>query len=545
MSYYLISIGGTGAKCLEAFVHMNAMGLIKSPEAIHVICVDQDASNGNLSKAREAVGAYNNAFKAMAPLEKFFKNPLVMAENTWSPVPPAANKVLNLKSIFERANMNTKEKDLDCLFDALFSEEEQNTVLTEGFRAHPAIGAAVIGANMNMETEGSVWKEMVDEIAENKAKIFFLGSVFGGTGAAGFPNIAKIIRKYFDDKATNNNPDKPGDKKNTRIKMGGCLMLPYFNFPRADEKNMVDPDDPTKKIIVPDSGKFKASTYAALNYYDASNLVGDIFDAVYLLGDQLEMKIAKYRPGQKDQKNKAHYLEMLAALSACEFFNKPETDDYFKTPKSYMLALEDEKLRWKDLPAVGAGIGVEDKVRTFIRTIYMYRSMVFLKLRSCYDNEDNFKDNTWIEGFFHEVVPNRNKLKFWKGEEDQAYISKENFEKMETLDKYCITFMEWLKDFTFAENPEEIHNLRGSELVNPKIFAIDDSKTYEENLNDPEGEKIVSEKEVFSVKDNVNKQDGKGSFLQRLTNMNPDQKGLKPLLEMMYDACSEIGKEVE
>ncbi len=544
MSYYLISIGGTGAKCLEAFVHMNAMGLITSPEAIHIICVDQDASNGNLSKAREAVGAYNNAYEVMAPQEKFFKNALVMAENTWSPVPPTANKILNLKSIFERSNMNTKERDLDCLFDALFSEEEQNTVLTEGFRAHPAIGAAVIGANMNMETEGSVWKAMVDEIAENKAKIFFLGSVFGGTGAAGFPNIAKIIRKYFDDKAANNNPDKAKDKKDERVKMGGCLMLPYFNFPKAEEKNMIDPDDPTKKIIVPDSGKFKASTYAALNYYDASNLVGDIFDVVYLLGDQLEMKIGKYRPGQKDQKNKAHYLEMLAALAACEFFNKPEKDDYFKNPKSYMLALEDEKLRWKDLPAVDASINVENKVRTFIRTIYMYRSMAFLKLKSCYADEGNFKDNPWIEPFFHEIRDAK-KFGLFNTTKDQAYISKENYEKLETFNKYCITFMDWLKDFTFAESAEEVHNLRGSELVNPRIFAIDDSKTYDENLSDPSGERIVSEKEVFSLKVNTGREDGEGSFLQKLTRMKTEEKGLKPLLAMMYDQCGEIGKEVE
>ena len=50
MKYYLISIGGTGAKCLEAFVHMNAAGLMKNRGEIKIIYVDPDASNGNLAK---------------------------------------------------------------------------------------------------------------------------------------------------------------------------------------------------------------------------------------------------------------------------------------------------------------------------------------------------------------------------------------------------------------------------------------------------------------------------------------------------------------
>ena len=52
MKYYWISIGGTGAKCLEAFVHMNAAGLMKNRGEIKIIYVDPDASNGNLAKTK-------------------------------------------------------------------------------------------------------------------------------------------------------------------------------------------------------------------------------------------------------------------------------------------------------------------------------------------------------------------------------------------------------------------------------------------------------------------------------------------------------------
>ena len=175
--------------------------------------------------------------------------------------------------------------------------------------------------------------------------------------------------------------------------MAGCLMLPYFTFPKATEADMVDPNDPTKTIIVPDSGKFLASTYAALNYYDTSSLVGDVFDAVYLLGDQQFVSIDQYKAGRADQKNKAHFLEMLAAMAALEFFNKDSKDKFFEDPKCYMLAMLDKDFSWKDLPPVYPGCDMEGKLKTFIRMAYMYRSMVYPKLDECYRDEEKFKDS--------------------------------------------------------------------------------------------------------------------------------------------------------
>ena len=74
MKYYLISIGGTGAKCLEAFVHMNAAGLMKNRGEIKIIYVDPDASNGNLAKAKNTVAAYINAYRGSSQDDNFFKN---------------------------------------------------------------------------------------------------------------------------------------------------------------------------------------------------------------------------------------------------------------------------------------------------------------------------------------------------------------------------------------------------------------------------------------------------------------------------------------
>ena len=534
MKYYLISIGGTGAKCLEAFVHMNAAGLMRSNDKINIIYVDPDASNGNLSRAKNAVATYVKAFGGVAQDENFFKNALSPEEITWNPVPEGS--AANLSTIFGRSTMKVKSEELGALFDVLFSTEEQNTLLTEGFRAHPSIGAAVIGANMDMDADDSVWKQMVNDIGEQEARIFFFGSVFGGTGAAGFPNIAKLIRDYFDDKAVNNNPDSKNKKKDERIKMGGCLMLPYFTFPKASELDMIDPNDPDKQIIVPDSGKFLASTYAALNYYNNNALVGNIFDKVYLLGDRKFVGIEQYKAGRADQKNKAHFLEMLAALAAFEFFNKDSKDKDFTEPKCFMMAIHGEDFDWKDLPSVYPGCDMEGKLKTFIRMAYMYRTMVYPKLEECYQVEEKYKDNPWIGDFLHELRPVTGITRFIKAEKDQAYITDENHKIILAFRDYCVRFLDWLKDFTFSEDPAA---LRCGKLVNKDIYTYDDTKSYEENMAN-----LINPEDIFVEKTNTTFDAGENNFLQQMVNSDREAKGMKPLLAMVYELCKD-GKEVK
>ena len=532
MKYYLISIGGTGAKCLEAFVHMNAAGLMRDNSEINIIYVDPDASNGNLARAKTAVESYIQAYNGMSQESFFFKNPLKPAERVWNPVPETAQ--VNLKTIFERSNMDVKTENLHSLFDVLFNEEEQNTKLTQGFRAHPSIGAAVIGDNMDMKEEDSIWRKMVADIGEQEARIFFFGSVFGGTGAAGFPNIAKIIKNEFRDRG--NNPEK--------IKMAGCLMLPYFQFPPASEEDMKDPDDPDKRIIVPDSGKFLASTYAALNYYKSNSLVGNVFDAIYLLGDRQFVNIKEFNAGQKEQKNKANFLEMLAALAALEFFNKDSNDSYFKKPDCYMLALHDEKLSWSDLPPVYSNCTMENRLKTFIRMIYMFRSYVKPKMKECRADELQYKTNVWIESYLYRLVERK-----FRSPKREGFIDDTNDSICDNFYKYSVEFLNWLKDLTYSDEAHEQNSLRCAGLVNNNIFKYDDASSYEENFSDLTGNRAVVKAQDIFPGDSSTFDDGKNSFVEKMIaeaeqNNEATKVGMKALLAMIYNV-SKDGKVVE
>lgn len=58
MSYYLIGIGGTGARCMEAFIYLNGAGILKDHQDVKLVYVDADVSCGNLVRTQNAMHLY-------------------------------------------------------------------------------------------------------------------------------------------------------------------------------------------------------------------------------------------------------------------------------------------------------------------------------------------------------------------------------------------------------------------------------------------------------------------------------------------------------
>ena len=58
-NHFLVFIGGTGAKCAEAFVQLADCGAMGGPEnTYHILTLDVDATNGNRMLAIEALARY-------------------------------------------------------------------------------------------------------------------------------------------------------------------------------------------------------------------------------------------------------------------------------------------------------------------------------------------------------------------------------------------------------------------------------------------------------------------------------------------------------
>lgn len=427
MSYYLIGIGGTGARCIEAFVHMTGAGLLETSQPVKILFVDADTSCGNLEKTRTTLGLYKKVCQLDFGDNDIFKNEISEA-GLWNPVGKRNNKKMD--EIFQRTTLlnKTDTKPLGLLYESLFTKQERDTDLAKGFRGHPAIGAAVM--NESMDENEEPWKSLLPEInADKDPKIFLFASVFGGTGAAGFPTIARLLKKIL----------KKDNEGNCIAKIGGALVLPYFRFPPADAENQ---NEMQAKV-----DEFMLNTKSALDYYSKNDLLGPVFTSIYMVGDNDFANVKHFSLGAKDQKNEANIVELYAALAAFDFFNKEQ----YERGTTPMVGRElEKKITWDDLPNVCHQDTVKHKMMVYIRFLYTYRWDVLDFFRRVVEDAKYEKHVTWYK-----------KLVKKAGGIDVTHDSA-MMEKFQNLGDYAEQFFSWMNDI--------IHNSpRKIELVNPEV----------------------------------------------------------------------------
>src|SRR5204862_1204915 len=123
------------------------------------------------------------------------------------------------------------------LLSLLYSEENFHKPLSVGFKGNPNVGSVVL----NSLKDGPGFKAFEGAFG-NEDRIFIISSIFGGTGAAGFPLLLKNFRNH----------------SKTVIKqsqIGALTVMPYFKL--ADVGNASDID----------SNNFMTKTKATLTYY--------------------------------------------------------------------------------------------------------------------------------------------------------------------------------------------------------------------------------------------------------------------------------------
>ena len=136
-----------------------------------------------------------------------------------------------------------------------------------------------------------------------EVRIFLVSSIFGGTGAAGFPNIARRIKSIQQKLQVTSN-----------LYIGGALMLPYFTYEV--------PDEDMEGEIYAKPGEFMRQTKGALEYYARLFKHNKIFDQVYITGWDPLSKVTNFKMGGNLQNNPPLFPELYAALGALKFFNK-------------------------------------------------------------------------------------------------------------------------------------------------------------------------------------------------------------------------------
>lgn len=379
---YLIGIGGTGARVVEAVVHCCAAGL--GPDELTVFMVDPDEGNGNLSRTKELVTAYQRARAAFgdrnAPDVRAFGTQLGTPKSFVWGIFEDQNRTLG-SYIEHGLAAKSPRPELAEFMEVLFSEQERTRELNEGFRGHPSIGAVVMAnAPEDKDPWLTFWSDVDAAGGEHEVRVFLVGSIFGGTGAAGVPTFGAPTMLKRHRRARLDGADggagAAGDGAGagrSKILLGAALVLPYFavdlaKLPKAGSDMFVTPAD------------FPVATKAALQYYadkyEAKHLA---YDEMYLVGDSLPQRVGEFSPGSGQQVNRPHYVELATALAAFDFFAlDPAQRPAAGEPRVHVAARESVRVDWRAVPVsrdpgpAGETLRTEFKRRMAAMTVFAY-----------------------------------------------------------------------------------------------------------------------------------------------------------------------------
>lgn len=486
-SFYIIAIGGTGAKCAEAIIHAVAAGLFTpkplKDSKIKILFVDPDDANGNVSRAKKTLEIYQKCYD-------LFKNSTVDGEqgqlpwmsmpiedkDIWSPF-GSGNKTLG--DFFNYPNY--KDTPIGHLFDVLYTQAERKDNLDEGFHGHPAVGSAVMSQINFRQDPDLFWKAFIDEVIQDydrgTPKIFLCGSIFGGTGASGFPTLGKLIRNQLN---SSKDPNKP--------KLGGLLMLPYFTYPVPSSQ------DPTE--IYADPKDFLLKSEAALQYYLGQS--EETFNIIYLLGDNEPIDVGKFKKGKADQLNEPHFLELYAALAARHFW----LSDEIGTDRGKVALMESHKpgvISWEDIPkqeknSLGNDIDTRDALITMTRFAFGWTagSAVDLKDAAKIGIEKVKSGMPWVADYFY------TKSFMGMGEDKSLPELDKEMEKISMIDNWCENFLSWLALIHYSQSSaERIKLFQANKFADPGGLIRKDINAFPDLVIDPQADRLKRSQNNF------------------------------------------------
>ena len=300
---FVFGIGGTGARVLRSLIFLLGSGVKCNASAVVPILIDPDSSNGDMNRTLDLMNIYKNINQTLSKKENgFFATPILSLSSLKSETNKSSAFQFHLEKI-----QNTKFRDYISyhslgeankhLIDLLFSEANLNMEMQVGFRGNPNVGSVVLNQFKNSED----FKIFANNFSKGD-RIFIISSIFGGTGASGFPLLLKNIR--------NAEKETPNHALLRESKIGAITILPYFGL-LQDEKSSILKES------------FHPKTKAALDYYE--KYINHSLDSMYYIGDTSLKDYSNFE-GQSLQKNDAHFVELVSALGILNFLEKEDTE---------------------------------------------------------------------------------------------------------------------------------------------------------------------------------------------------------------------------
>lgn len=306
---FVFCIGGTGLRVMKSVTMLLASGVDANGYTIVPVLIDPhmdlEEKRNLQTLLEEYETVHNNTIisdgKRLNPIKGFFSTEIADLAKLNGQQNDISEPIAEKRSFGQYINVgNLKSDDVNkYLVQTLFSQANLDNDLSVGFKGSPNVGTVVLGEMI----KGADWFQAFCNACQKGDRIFIISSIFGGTGASGYPLLEKKVR---------NSTDHPNVKDAI---MGAVSVLPYFSL-----------EDPSTTDSDIDSANFLTKTKSALAYYENSVLS----DYLYYIGEQ-GMKTT-YANDEKKQDDKAHFIELVAATALFDFLaktDKPDTTQVF------------------------------------------------------------------------------------------------------------------------------------------------------------------------------------------------------------------------
>lgn len=324
---FVFCIGGTGIRVMKSITMLMAGGMDTNGYMVVPIILDPHLDLEEKKNLHSLIDSYkdvyeksiNNGTSKLNPIDGFFNSEIRTVNelnNQTNDTQQIAGSKEKFRSYIGLANLGADDLN-NFLVETMFSTKNLDNPLSVGFKGNPNVGTVVLGEMI----EGADWFRAFKQHCEKDDRVFIISSIFGGTGAAGYPLIEKKIRLAENEPSVKN------------AVMGAVTVLPYYGL-----------KDPATTGSDIDSANFYTKTKSALAYYDGTVKS----DYLYYIGEKSLKQV--YDNDEKKQDDKANFIELVAASALFDFLKrgKPENPQYL----TRAIESDDESL---DLVSLGKG----------------------------------------------------------------------------------------------------------------------------------------------------------------------------------------------
>ncbi|MFH1319118.1 MAG: hypothetical protein ABII90_00485 [Bacteroidota bacterium] len=408
---FLITAGGTGMRCLQAFVNACAIGMFPEKE-VNILLLDTDAENKDKKNVENLIAKYKELEPESPQKEGYFSAKI----NLYTFVPDYSEdsrRRFTLLSQLEAGDSQTNRQ----LTDMFYEESVQEFDLAHGYRAQTHLGSNLMYHGFIEEIRKAIRSEdyksqsslyhFLNKIntanTSGQASVFVLGSTFGGTGASTIPIMPRGIMDSV-------GMISGGVIKTENIFFGAVILTDYFGFDAPSEEEM------RREKVIADAQFFPYNTAAALMYYIKDKTILDTYKQFYIVGWPFEkLSTNDYKKevlgeedsstitGGKAQENPAHVLEMITSFATKHFFDieKEEFKKITSTRVKYNTVETKNGspiFQFKDFIAYEGG-----KANVFKRNLHSFYSFCLL-IQEIYDQDiENFTKNLFMHNYNYDL----------------------------------------------------------------------------------------------------------------------------------------------